>query len=129
MWLLPSVFLSQGAGVGQMDNGAVDVPVDCLPSGRNSFFRQLDHIIATVASVEFSRLYEATRAEIGAGLCGGGECQNISLLTASEQLYHTMPAGHWMLVGTSRVGRNTISERSEHCSLCQTKSECEFHFA
>eukprot|EP00041_Stephanoeca_diplocostata_P021407 m.498258 g.498258 ORF g.498258 m.498258 type:complete len:127 (-) comp21822_c0_seq12:2448-2828(-) len=81
MWLLPSVFLSQGAGVGQMDNGAVDVPVDCLPSGRNSFFRQLDHIIATVASVEFSRLYEATRAEIGAGLRGAVSSDAIAKYT------------------------------------------------
>eukprot|EP00441_Pelagodinium_beii_P001170 CAMPEP_0197700422 /NCGR_PEP_ID=MMETSP1338-20131121/121955_1 /TAXON_ID=43686 ORGANISM="Pelagodinium beii, Strain RCC1491" /NCGR_SAMPLE_ID=MMETSP1338 /ASSEMBLY_ACC=CAM_ASM_000754 /LENGTH=326 /DNA_ID=CAMNT_0043284033 /DNA_START=79 /DNA_END=1055 /DNA_ORIENTATION=+ len=34
------------------------VPKDELPHGRNGFFRQLDHIIATIASEEFRTLYE-----------------------------------------------------------------------
>jgi hypothetical protein len=32
-------------------------PMDDLPDGNNSFFRQLDHIIATVANEEFRTLY------------------------------------------------------------------------
>ena len=35
------------------------VPARELPSGGNSFFRQLDYMIATVASDQFTRLYEA----------------------------------------------------------------------
>lgn len=32
-------------------------PMDELPDGQNSFFRQLDYMIATVASEEFRELY------------------------------------------------------------------------
>jgi len=38
-----------------------DMPVGAetiLPTGRNSFFRQLDHMIAVLANEDFARLYE-----------------------------------------------------------------------
>ena len=36
------------------------VDLDSLPSGRNSFFRQLDYIIATIANEDFKALYQIT---------------------------------------------------------------------
>ena len=37
--------------------------IDELPDGRNSFFRQLDYMIATLANIEFQALYEVTQLE------------------------------------------------------------------
>jgi hypothetical protein len=37
---------------------------DQLPTGHNSFFRQLDHIIATFSNVEFATLYTLTAAQM-----------------------------------------------------------------
>ena len=37
---------------------------DDLPSGTNSFFRQLDYIIATVANEEFKALYQTTTTSV-----------------------------------------------------------------
>ena len=40
------------------------VTKDQLPTGQNSFFRQLDHIIATLCNVEFATLYALTGAKM-----------------------------------------------------------------
>ena len=37
--------------------------IEELPDGRNSFFRQLDYMIATLANIEFQALYEVTELE------------------------------------------------------------------
>jgi len=41
------------------DNKKTDVN-DSLPTGHNSFFRQLDHMIATISNYNFQQLYELT---------------------------------------------------------------------
>jgi hypothetical protein len=41
-------------------NGDSSMPAD-LPDGTNSFFRQLDHMIATLCNEEFSKLYAYSR--------------------------------------------------------------------
>eukprot|EP00928_Gymnodinium_smaydae_P083200 TRINITY_DN66455_c0_g1_i1.p1 TRINITY_DN66455_c0_g1~~TRINITY_DN66455_c0_g1_i1.p1 ORF type:complete len:442 (-),score=63.48 TRINITY_DN66455_c0_g1_i1:98-1423(-) len=40
-----------------------NLPLEVLPSGNNSFFRQLDHIIATVCNEDFVKLYALTGAQ------------------------------------------------------------------
>jgi hypothetical protein len=42
----------------------LDVEKDSLPTGENSFFRQLDHMITTLCNEDFSRLYALTLAQI-----------------------------------------------------------------
>tara|TARA_B110001452_G_scaffold260658_1_gene258443 strand:+ start:702 stop:1868 length:1167 start_codon:yes stop_codon:yes gene_type:complete len=44
--------------LGQALAGSGICPTDELPDGNNSYFRQLDYMIATVASEEFKELYE-----------------------------------------------------------------------
>ncbi|KAL3771244.1 hypothetical protein ACHAWU_004244 [Discostella pseudostelligera] len=44
--------------------GANDVSLEMLPNGHNSFFRQLDHIIATLCNEDFSILYALTAAQL-----------------------------------------------------------------
>ena len=41
-----------------------DVPLEQLPSGSNSFFRQLDHMIATLCNEDFKALYCLTQKEL-----------------------------------------------------------------
>lgn len=41
-----------------------EIPLDMLPNGDNSFFRQLDHMIATLCNEDFSMLYALTRAQL-----------------------------------------------------------------
>lgn len=43
-----------------LGSSAVSFSRDEIPTGRNSFFRQLDYVIATVCNEEFSRLYKFT---------------------------------------------------------------------
>ena len=38
---------------------------EVLPTGENSFFRQLDHMITTLCNEDFSRLYALTGAQLG----------------------------------------------------------------
>jgi hypothetical protein len=38
--------------------------LECLPTGSNSFFRQLDHMICTLCNEEFSRLYTWAASEL-----------------------------------------------------------------
>eukprot|EP00804_Cyclotella_cryptica_P030666 CCRYP_018628-RA/>CCRYP_018628-RA protein AED:0.21 eAED:0.21 QI:0/-1/0/1/-1/0/1/0/256 len=42
----------------------VDFDVDSLPTGENSFFRQLDHMITTLCNEDFSLLYALTGAQL-----------------------------------------------------------------
>ncbi|KAL7436119.1 hypothetical protein ACHAXH_003963 [Discostella pseudostelligera] len=44
--------------------GANDVSLEMLPNGHNSFFRQLDHMIATLCNEDFSILYALTAAQL-----------------------------------------------------------------
>ena len=39
-------------------------PIEALPNGANSFFRQLDHMIATLCNEEFSRLYAWSASQL-----------------------------------------------------------------
>ena len=45
-------------------NPPVDLPIESLPSGTNSFFRQLDHMIATLCNEDFKALYVLTQQEL-----------------------------------------------------------------
>lgn len=45
-------------------NNDSEIPLDLLPTGENSFFRQLDHMIITLANEEFSLLYALTCAQL-----------------------------------------------------------------
>jgi hypothetical protein len=42
----------------------IDVDLDSLPTGENSFFRQLDHMICTLCNEDFSKLYALTGAQL-----------------------------------------------------------------
>ena len=42
------------------DVDTVDIPLDTLPTGENSFFRQLDHMIITLINHNFQKLYAMT---------------------------------------------------------------------
>ncbi|GFH43982.1 hypothetical protein CTEN210_00456 [Chaetoceros tenuissimus] len=42
------------------DVDSVDIPLDTLPTGENSFFRQLDHMIITLINHNFQKLYAMT---------------------------------------------------------------------
>jgi hypothetical protein len=52
-------------------------PLKALPTGTNSFFRQLDHMIATLCNEEFSRLYAWSASQLNQGnddsSTGGGD--------------------------------------------------------
>lgn len=48
---------------------------ELLPVGRNSFFRQLDHMIATLCNEDFSKLYNFTRDLL---LCAGDNNSSVS---------------------------------------------------
>lgn len=39
----------------------LDIPVDSLPTGENSFFRQLDHMIITLINHNFQKMYALTK--------------------------------------------------------------------
>jgi len=41
-----------------------EIPLDMLPNGDNSFFRQLDHMITTLCNEDFSMLYALTCAQL-----------------------------------------------------------------
>ena len=41
-----------------------EIPLDMLPNGDNSFFRQLDHMITTLCNEDFSTLYALTCAQL-----------------------------------------------------------------
>jgi len=41
-----------------------EIPLDMLPNGENSFFRQLDHMITTLCNEDFSTLYALTCAQL-----------------------------------------------------------------
>ena len=45
-------------------NNDSEIPLDLLPTGENSFFRQLDHMIVTLCNEEFSLLYALTCAQL-----------------------------------------------------------------
>jgi len=42
----------------------MDFPLEVLPCGENSFFRQLDHMITTLCNEEFTKLYALTGAQM-----------------------------------------------------------------
>lgn len=42
----------------------LDCDVDSLPTGENSFFRQLDHMICTLCNEDFTKLYALTGAQL-----------------------------------------------------------------
>lgn len=42
----------------------MDFPLEVLPGGENSFFRQLDHMITTLCNEEFTKLYALTGAQM-----------------------------------------------------------------
>jgi hypothetical protein len=44
--------------------GIIDFDADSLPTGENSFFRQLDHMICTLCNEDFSKLYALTSAQL-----------------------------------------------------------------
>ena len=44
----------------KQDVDTVDIPLDTLPTGENSFFRQLDHMIITLINHNFQKLYAMT---------------------------------------------------------------------
>ena len=43
---------------------AAEIPLEMLPNGDNSFFRQLDHMITTLCNEDFSTLYALTCAQL-----------------------------------------------------------------
>lgn len=45
-----------------------DILLEDLPDGTNSFFRQLDFIVATIANNEFKKLYDITDVSLYANL-------------------------------------------------------------
>jgi len=47
-----------------------DIKLEDLPDGTNSFFRQLDFLVATIANVEFQKLYDITDVSLYATLKG-----------------------------------------------------------
>jgi len=49
---------------GQVLAEALNVPKDSLPTGKNSFFRQLDHIIASLTNVQFEKLYRDNSSSV-----------------------------------------------------------------
>jgi len=51
---------TQQDGDGGGDSQAKDVDVASLPTGKNSFFRQLDHMITTLCNEDFALLYSLT---------------------------------------------------------------------
>merc|ERR1711884_566432 len=58
-----STLLSQ-ALVPPSGNGSYDTSSSPLPNGGNSFFRQLDHMIAILANEEFQALYSLTSGAV-----------------------------------------------------------------
>jgi hypothetical protein len=70
----PSLSLSNGRAAAAMPtngNGDDDtIPRELLPTGHNSFFRQLDHMIATLCNREFEMLYRLTESECQRTLAG-----------------------------------------------------------
>jgi len=56
--------LVEPASASTTTNSLHKVTKEQLPTGQNSFFRQLDHIIATLCNVEFATLYALTGAQM-----------------------------------------------------------------
>ena len=61
-----SELLSEALVCPQTDDDLSDARVSCdtLPTGSNSFFRQLDHMICTLCNEEFTRLYAWSMSQL-----------------------------------------------------------------
>jgi hypothetical protein len=59
----PPLSLSNGAVTKSQGRDDDEIPRELLPTGHNSFFRQLDHMIATLCNRDFEILYRLTEDE------------------------------------------------------------------
>ena len=76
----------------ESDIETTSVELSNLPCGSNTFFRQLDHMIATLCNEEFIRLYTYTRDMLVVDGDGNGTTQQQQPTSDIIQLYSGMKA-------------------------------------
>lgn len=111
--------LLQEALIAPDDDKMLDPPaLETLPVGSNSFFRQLDHMIATLCNEDFCKLYFLTQEEAKAAAAGSTSSSLIkrysNLKAAIFGRYRTLSEllGAWLVGQTKLRGMNCMMETS-----------------
>jgi hypothetical protein len=100
---------------------AAEIPLDMLPNGDNSFFRQLDHMITTLCNEDFSTLYALTCAQLETDESAASNTPSKELISKYSNLkasifsrYRTLSEllGVLLLKGAHEVNINAMCETS-----------------
>ncbi|GKY90708.1 hypothetical protein MPSEU_000044200 [Mayamaea pseudoterrestris] len=115
--VVPTGAIGAATNVSHLDStGSVS-----LPTGQNSFFRQLDHMISTLCNEEFAMLYQLTakRVRLQQGDPPGSPSSDIiddysNLKAAIFSRYRTISEvlGAWLLNQAQVLGMNCLLESS-----------------